>query len=466
MSVSPSIVAGFSEQTIKLVQEGLLERAFHDPLYPAQMYVGLAEQEEWPANTGTEIFMTRSGLLAPITTPLPAGQDPQPQEPPVEQWPAILNRYAGRTDCHMPTAAVSSVNEFVRRAKALGLQAGQSINRLPRNAIHKAYLSGHTTVTVAGLSADTSLQVASLNGFRDVLVRGTQVRPVPVSTATPLLITIAGVTGTRGVIGAFPADDNDPEGPGTLLLNAALGAGVSARAAVLSSARPLIIRAGGGTSIDAIGASDILTLQDFLAAKARLRRTNVMPFADGLYHAHIPTSATPQLFADPAFQSAARGQVNTELYRGGFIAAIAGIAFFENNEQPDSLNAGTRVSTGTSAYYSSDIGAETTNNSGYNIARSLIVGRGALYERSLDEKGYVSEAGTTGKVGDFQVTNQGVKIVTDGVTFILRAPINVMQDQVTMAWSKSTSFPVPSDITAGDASRYKRGLIIEAVDDQ
>lgn len=466
MSVSPSIVAGFSEQTLKLVQEGLLERAFHDPLYPAQMYVGLAEYEEWPANTGTQFFMTRDGLLAPITRPLAAGDDPAAQEPPVEQWEAVLSRYAGRVDCHMPTAAVSSVNEFVRRAKSLGLQAGQSINRLPRNAVHKAYLSGSTVVTVAGVTGDTSIQVASLNGFRDVCVRGTQVRPVPVSSATPLLITITGVTGTRGVIGAFPVDDNDPDGPGTLLLNATLGASVSARAAVLSSARPLIIRSGGGTSIDAIGASDILTLQDFLAAKARLRRANVMPFADGFYHAHIPTSATPQLFADPAFQSAARGQVATELYRGGFIKEIAGIAFFENNEQPDSLNAGSRTATGTSAYYSADIGAETTNNSGYNIARSLIVGRGAIFERALDEKNYVSEAGTTGKIGEFQVMNQGIKIVTDGVTFILRAPLNVMQDMVTMAWSKSTSYPIPSDISAGDASRFKRGVIIEAVDDQ
>src|SRR5690606_18460069 len=258
------LVLGVPPAVLDLVQQGLLERAFHDGLFPALMYRNEAQEEEWAANTGTEIFMSRPGLLAPITKPIAAGTDPTPQTVAYEQWAAVLRRYAGTIDTHVPTSVVSNADQFIRNIHQLGLQAGMSLNRIPRNELFKAYLSGQTTLTVATASGDSSLRVSSVNGFTDVVSKGLNVRPQPVSSAHPLSITIAPASDniTRNVVGYGLDDPNDPYGPGTLFLDATVGAVVAVRAPVVSSAKPAVIRSGGGDSVDALATGDIFTLQD------------------------------------------------------------------------------------------------------------------------------------------------------------------------------------------------------------
>lgn len=457
-----SIVVGIPPAVMNLVQQGLLERAFHDGLFPALQYRSEAQEEEWQANTGTEIFMARPGLLRPITRPLPAGIDPTPQTINYEQWIARLERYAGTIDTHVPTSAVANADQFIRNIHQLGLQAGQSLNRVPRNELFKAYLSGQTVLIAAGLAGDTQIRIAALNGFTDVVIRGLQVRPQPVSSSNPLPITIAGIAGTRNVTGYVPDSVDDPFGPGTLQLDAALGAGVPARSAVLSTTRPRVMRAGGGASIDAIGPGDVFQLQDAINAVNTLRKNSVPPHEDGFYHAHISTEGNSQVFTDPAFQRLNTGLPDHTYYQEAFLGTIAGIAFFLNTESPDSQNSGDRVATGANSFYSEEIGAETTNANGVNIGRIIVTGRGSIYERWLDEsKNYVTEAGITGKTGEFTVVNNGVEVMTERIRLILRAPLNRLQDVVAATWSISTSFPVPSDAASGGPERFKRALVIE-----
>jgi hypothetical protein len=461
MTVS-SLFLGLPPSLLSLVQEGLIERAFHDGLFPALQYRSEAMEEEWEANTGTEIFMTRPGLLDPIVKPLVADADPVPQVVPYEQWVAILRRYAGTIDTHMPSSAVASANLFMRNIHQLGLQAGQSLNRIPRNEMFKAYTSGQTLTIAAALAGDTTIRVAALNGFTDVIVRGLNVRPSVVSPTIPLPVQISGVTGTRNVIAFFPDNPDDPFGPGTLQLSAALGVGVAARTPVISAYAPRIIRSGGGLSVDAIGTSDILTLQDVIRAVSRLRKNNVSPHEDGYYHCHIPTDGNEQVFADPAFQRLNTALPDHVYYREAFLGTIAGCAFFLNNESPDFSNSGARTATGTNATYSEDIGAETVNDSGVPVARTVITGRGVIYEKRLDEeKNYVSEAGITGKTGEFQTVNAGIEVETRGIRLILRSPQNRLQDKVAATWSITTAFPVPSDASSGLAERFKRAITIE-----
>ena len=64
----PDITLAIPPTISNLQQKGLIERAFHDGLFPNLAYRAEAMPEEWPANTGTQQFMTRPGLLAPITT--------------------------------------------------------------------------------------------------------------------------------------------------------------------------------------------------------------------------------------------------------------------------------------------------------------------------------------------------------------------------------------------------------------
>ncbi len=463
MSVS-NLVLGVPPQLLQLVQQGLLERAFHDGLYPALLYRQEAQEEQWDANTGTEIFMTRPGLMAPITRPIAAGQDPVPQSIAYEQWVARLERYAGTIDTHVPSSAVSNADQFLRNIQQLGLQAGQSLNRIPRNTIFTSYLSGQTVLTAATVSASPNISVASLNGFTDVILQGASgVRPSPVSASAPLQITIdpAGTPIVRNVIQAVPDNPDDPKGPGILVLSANVGAIVAARVPVLSVNRPDVIRAGGGFGVDAISGTDILTLQDIINATNKLRKNNVPPHEDGFYHAHISPDAVSQIFEDPVWQRLNTALPDHVYYQEAFLGTIAGVAFWLNNETPDQLNSGAVTNTGTNARYSENIGAETVNELGVGIGRILVTGRGCMYEKWLDESAYVTEAGITGKVGEFQIVNGGVEVKTERVRLILRAPINRLQDIVSASWSITTSFPVPSDVSSGGPQRFKRALIIE-----
>lgn len=460
----PGLILGIPPAVIKLVQEGLLERAFHDGLYPSLQFRSEALVEEWPPNYGNSLFMSRPGLLPPVTRPTPPGVDPIPQAVSFEQWEATLERFTGTIDTHMPTSAIANSNLFLRNIHQLGLQAGQSMNRIPRNALFRRYLSGQTNAIAAGIATDTFIRVAAINGFTDVVIPTGTVRPAPVSPATPLAITIVGVVGTRNVIGAIPDNPDDPIGPGTLQLDTALGAVVALRAPVISSAAPLVIRSGGGNSVDSITAGDAFTLQDAINAVNKLRRNNVPPHEDGYYHAHIAPDSNSQLFTDPAFQRLNTALPDHRIYQEGFVGTISGIMFFMNTESPDINNVGALTSTGASSVYAEDIGAEIVNGGGVQIGRILITGRGALYEKWLPGSNFVSEAGITGKMGEFEIVNAGITVSTERVDLILRAPLNRLQDQVASTWQISTCFPVPTDITSGTGpQRYKRAVVIESV---
>jgi hypothetical protein len=458
----PEIFLGVPPSVANLIQRGLLQRAFHDALVPALLFRNEAEEEEWEANTGTEVICTRRGIITPKTTPLQPGVDPNPSASTYEQWYARLQRYGDAADVHLPTAAVASSNQFLSTIKDLGVSAGMSLNRVARNALFTAYLSGQTTMTDAAGAGDALIHVASLNGFTDVVVPSTTVRPVAVSATNPQTVTI-GALGTFGVIGAVPDDANDPLGPGFLALDAALGgAGAAARTAVLAADRPTIIRAGGGLSVDALGLGDVVVLQDLIAAVTRLRKNNIPPHEDGYYHAHWPAEGNAQIFADQPFQRLNTALIGATYYQEAFVGRIGGCDSGMNNEAPEVENSGATTATSANALYSTDIKAETRNHSGINVGRIIVTGRGALQERWLDEsKHYVSEAGVAGKQGQFQVVNGGVAIETKHIRLVLRAPVNRLLDLASIAWSVTTAFPVPTDIATGSPSRYKRAICVE-----
>lgn len=449
----------------QLIQQGALERAFHDALFPNLAYRAEAMAEEWPANTGQQIFMSRPGLLAPKVTALVPGADPNPSTLTFEQWSATLGQYADSIDTHMPTAITANANLFLRNIQQLGMGAGQSINRVARNALFQAYLSGNTVTNVANLTTDTQIHVSSINGFTSVVVPGTAIAPATVSPSSPLAITIGVGTAAvaANVVGFVPDTPGDALGPGTLLLAAAIGTAFAARTPVVSAQSPTIVRTGGGASVDAIVASDTLLLQDVINSVALLRNANVMPHEDGFYHAHISPIGNAQIFADPVFQRLNTALPEGTMYSHGFIGHMSGVMFFLNTESPTPFNTGTRVASGlVSAQYSPDLGSETTNDSGINVGYVLLTGKGALYERYLDESQYVTEAGTVGRIGSFDVINNGVQILTERIRLILRAPMDRLQQIVSASWSISTAFPVPSDVTAQSGPQlFKRAVVIQ-----
>lgn len=459
------IILGVPPVVVDLNQKGLLERAFHDGLFPNLAFRAEALEEKWEANSGTEIYMTRRGLLKPKVKPNTPGVDPTPQAMPYEQWVARLDQYCDTIDTHVPTSVTANSDLFLSNIHGLGMQAGQSVNRIARNELFKAYLSGQTTLTAAAITTDTELRVSSVNGFTDIVNPGVTTRPAAPSTSNPLKVTVqTGVTKTTANVIGFTLDDpNDAFGPGKLQLSAALGVNHAARSSVTSQFAPRVVRSAAGTSVDAIGAGDTLTLQQGINAVAFLRDAGVLPHPEtGFYHAHISPLAQAQVFADPVYQRLHQSLPDSYPYKTGFIGEIGGLAFFMNQECPNETNTGDRLATGVKAFYSPEIGAETTNENGVAIGRVIITGKGCIYEKWLDEGQYVTEAGVVGKIGEFQVVNNGVNILTERIRLILRAPLNRMQDKVAATWSITTSFPIPSDVTAfSGPQRFKRAIVLE-----
>lgn len=465
------LIVGMPPAVMDLIQQGALEREFHDSLFPALMYRQEALTEEWDANSGMDIVMTRAGLLPPVVKPTPIGADPIPQDPPAEQWTMSLGQFKGATDINMVTSSVALANLMMRKLQQLGLQAGQSINRVPRNTLFSSYLAGNSLVTAAIAGTETALHVSSLNGFTDVLIPfGDSIRPVPVSPASPLPVSIGSTTVVvKNVIGTVADDPSDPLGPGTVILSSAVGTAFAGpRTPIVSKYAARVSRSSVGNSIDSITAGDALTLQQVINAAGRLREANVPVHDDGFYHFHLSNPGNDQIYADPVFQ-----RLNTALpqgvqYRTGYVGHTNGVLFFVNNESPTTYNSGTLVPTGTGsgagqlAQYSPELNSEVVNGAGVPIGFGILTGKGALYERYLDEANYVTEAGLNGKIGEFDVVNGGVSIKTEHIRLILRAPVDRLQQNMSAAWSITTGFACPSDILAPSGpQRFKRAIVLQ-----
>lgn len=454
----PGVPASIQE----LAQDRTLERVFHDAMFPRLLFRLEAVPELWQANLGEQMIFTRTGLITPNLTPLIPGQDPTPRGYATEQWAAVASQFGETIDTHMPSSYVTLASLFLRNTQQLGLNAGQTLNRLARDRLFLSYLAGETTTTVLGVIASTTLQVSSLAGFSQVLVNG---RLTGVTPLTPLAVTFSMVgEPANQVVGVSPANPNMPDGPGTITLAAGLTTAVAVRSGVYAASRSRRLRIGGGATVDAIDSVDILTLNDVISAVSRLRQQNVPPHADGRYHVHLSPEAEAEIFRDNHWQRLHQSLPESYAYRDLAIGEAVGCIFFRNTEDPNENTVSSTIALpggAGGALLAPEIGDEVVNAAGLPIRRTIVTGGGVLYEKYLDESKYITEAGVTGKVGQFSIVNGGAQVMTNRIRFILRSPADRLQQVVSQTWSWSGDFPVPSDATTGDAARYKRAVVIE-----
>ena len=449
---------GIPAELVNIIQDNTLQRMFHDALYPRLLFRSEAQPELWPANLGERMLMTRAGLISVDTTPLTPGTDPTPAGYAMEQWVAEAKQWGNSIDTHMPTSYVTMASTFLRNTVTLGLNAAETLNRNVRDSIYNAYAGGETNLSVAALIGATQIQVASINGFTEVLANG---RPVPVSAANPIPVTFNGVAAANTVVAASPANPADPLGPGTLFLGAGLSAGLLIRAVVRSEFRARRLRVGGGASVDAIVGTNVLTLQDVINAVAVLRQNKVPPMSDGYYHVHLTPTAEAEIYQDNQFQRLHQSLPDSAAYRDLAIGQLVGCRFYRNTENPGSTNVGTLLATGSSAFAGTSFHGDVINGAGLAIERTIVLGGGCVYEKYLDESKFMTEAGVTGKIGEFTLVNGGVQVMSERIRYILRAPLDRLQQVVGQSWSFSGDYPVPSDQTTGGTARYKRAIIIE-----
>lgn len=456
-------LSGIPSGVASILQDRTLERQFHDSLFPNLVYRLDADPEKWAANLGEQKVFTRTGLIKPKITPLVPGHDPQPSSYGTEQWEAFASQHGDAIDTHMPTSNVTLASLYMRNSQQLGMNAGQTLDRLARNRLFSSYLGGETSVTVAAGGGAQQVQVASINGFTQVLYGG---RLTPVSSAAPL----AGSTTTGEVIsitGAVPADPKEPRGPGVLTLAAGLAGALALRDGVLASTRSLRLRVGGSATVDGLGSTNILTLNDFISAVARLRSNSVPPHPDGRYHVHLSSHDEAELFRDAAWRNLFQGTtLESYEYKNLVIREGVGCLFFRNEEDPRESTVGTQIALpggAGGAVVAPEIGGEISTASGLPIRRTIVTGGGVLMEHYLDESKYITEAGVTGKIGEFSIINGGLQVMTDRIRYILRSPQDRLQQVVGSAWSWGGDFATPSDLLSGDSARHKRAVVIEHI---
>lgn len=407
-----------------IMQDGLLDRMFHESLLPELLFPQIADSEPWQGGLGDRKIMTRSGLMTPDPTPT-TGSDPTTATYDVEQWEVVMDQYGKSAETNMLQSKMTLASKYLQDVGRLGIHAGQTLNLLARNKLYSAYAGGRTWATAAGTS-DTSLVVDSVSGFTHKIANG---KPTPVSGANPLDVTVDGVANT--VVGV------DTE-TNTLTLGTARVdvAGDS----VVSSQAPYSVRAGtGAESAFDLAAGDLITFAHFRAAVTRLRRMHVPTAEGGNYVAHIDSVTEAQLFADPEFQNLYEGRADSEVYRNLAIGTFGGLVWVRNEEVPE-LTSG------------SD-GLTTT------VHRPVVVGDGALVAAPFENiAGLLQETGV-GDVPEIAMINVAPGV---DVARIVRPPQDKYQQVVDTTWSWVGDYGVPSDSLAnGDPAQFKRAVVLE-----
>lgn len=459
MTVS-TIALGIPASIQSLIQQNVLERVFHENLYPRLLFRSEAMPELWPANLGEVKIFTRPGLVTRTTTPLTPGTDPTPQSYNMEQWVAQASQFGNTIDTHMPTSSVSLASLFLRNIQELGKGAGLSLNGLARDALYRAYLAGNTVVSVAALAGAFTIRVASVNGFTEKAFNG---RPQPVSALNPLSVTFGNAEPANQVVAAVPDNAAEPFGPGTLQLANALAVGLPLgppRTGVFAVNKSRITFAGGALTVDGVTGVNTLGLQDIINTVATMRANNVPPTSDGYYHVHVTPEGEAQLYVDQQFRQLFQSLPDSMEYRDLAIGQLIGCRFFRNVENPNTQTVSGTVGSGLLALAAPEVGGDVVNATGVALKYAIVVGGGSLYEPYIDESRYISEAGVTGKIGEFSITNGGVQVMTDRIRLSIRSPLDRLQQVVSATWSWSGDFAVPSDELTGSPARFKRSAVI------
>ena len=378
----------------------------------------------------------------------------------METYPVTVDRYADAVDAYLPNDYVSVFKESQIKSRNIAIQAGQTIDRLARQSLYRAYLAGNTVTTVIAAIGAIQIHVASLNGFT-VVNSATTGQPVAVSAANPLVVTFGGAEPANTVVAFNPDLPAAPFGPGWLTLGAALGVGVAAREAVLAANRSNVIIAGGGNSVDFIGAADTLLYTDLINATTQLRQgPATVPTFGGSYHAHLPVAGEAQLLGDPLIRGLVGADNIPTEWKDAALGRLAGALLLRNPAAPDLNNTGALVTTGAGASFgSNEIGGEVINNAGVNIGYTIIYGQGALSEQYIPPGSAKANPSISDQKPMPSVSSSGISINVKNVEFIIRPPIDRTGETTSFAWKYCGDFPAPSDITT-QARRYRRAVVI------
>jgi hypothetical protein len=433
-------ISNFPAALQPAIQQGFLAREFQSGLESQITYRAVADREKFANAVGETITKTRRGLKAPVTAPLnPAGNTNldnglTPSGWTIEQYTLGIDMYGDTMDLNMVTTRVGIASQFLQNAHVNGVQALQSLDRLARNKLFGAYLSGNTRVrTTLGAPAAT-VAVDDVRGFQYVSVNGVL---VPVSGTNTLTVVFA--NGNSYTLTGVAVDGSNvstaPQGvSGTLTFSGNVTvADATAGNSVIASNAASVLRPNARLSTSAIVAGDLLTMQDLLAGVTVLRNNRV-PTIGGLYNFYADNAQLKGLFKDADFKLLYQGQYGSQAYQTGQVMELMGLRIIPTVEAPQQT-----------------LGSVA-------VHRGIMCGQGALIEGDY-------EAITQNEIGD---DNALIEMI-DGVAMVTREPLDRLQQIIAQSWYWIGGFAVPTDVTANQNiiptatnSYYKRAVVIES----
>lgn len=450
------------------IQQRFLERAFIEPLFSKLAYRQVAMKEDFPARIGQTIIKTKLGLMLPNTTPLNPSTNTNidngliQQDYGTEQYTLSIAQYPQVAPDINLLDDETTIDSFLN-ANAFRLGAAQAtcVDRLARNALFNAYMSGNTFVTTTLGAPATTITVDDTRGFQFVSINGTV---TPVSPSNPLPIII---NGTAYSITSFA---NDVVNISTAAVTGGTSGTITASAnisvlngtagnAVIGVFAPLILRPNGRTTTPALLSTDTLTLKDIRAAIALLSN-NCVPTIRGAYNLYCNSTVMNELYSDPEFQIIQRGtSVRDPAYENAWIYnTFLRCRFIETTEtfvQPPQA------------------GPVAVNQT---IQRTLVCGDETLVEniftRGMNAVANLAKQNGPGSMESFPSVMDalGNRYSKDGFYMWMRGPIDRLAEIVSMTSNYVGGFVVPTDVTTNSSiiptasnSYYKRGVILESV---
>jgi len=490
MTEAAFVPSGLPQGVLNLVQQNKLAGRLLKTLIGKAAYRNDFTRVRLEPGQGSTLTTNRLGRAVPDLLPASSLGDVDVLSFGSEQFTAAPVSYGKKVLIDAPTSYIQLGNQAAQKIDGLATWGAMTLSRLARARAFKAAGYGFAMIRRAQTTGHSVLLVNSCGGFRYKWVNG---QPIAVSASNTLQIEIvAATTFTALVTGVTPLDARYPDGPGELTLSTTLSANVAAGSyCYIKDAKPYIVRPNSRASSDALTTTDLPTMAEIRAMKAKFEDQGVPVHEDtGTYHMHVPASFFDKVGADTAYRQATQGMgVSPQLGPGAYFSPNLGITFITNSDSPAkgktdpdliySVGAASHSGSGGTGTAGSnecmvEVGLDVINYSGVRVERAIMTGGGMGDETYIDEMLYYEQMGikplgmVTQNVGAYQMSEGGMQFLSAdiaGLRLTITPPLDPRALVCTVSLSATLDFTAHTDVDSlsdkSDLRPYKRTIMLE-----
>lgn len=445
------------------IQKNFLERRYLDALFGKMAYRKVASKEKFPTRIGETLTKTRASKLAANTVPLDPTLNTNLDNGMtagsygVEQFTIGMNSYGSYLNLNLLDNTVNIVSNFLKNAENIATAGMQSRERLARDKLFSAYISGNTWILDTLAAPGTTIHVDDIRGF-DRVYDATTGAMVPVDAthtlpcyfddgdgtnpSTYLLVgSAADAVNVSSLYNSNPQLNNGGiSGTLTFSTNVTVAAGTQYKS-VRHYYAPIIIRPNNKTNFMQLTPNDTLDFSLLTAGVNMLRNNGVKEIDGDFYSLFMDYSSQNMLLKSDQFKYLTATQYESSpTIRRALIDKVLGSQYDFTTE--------TIQQTITNA-----------SNQTVNINRVIISGADSLIEAEFDGTSEVMN----NMYRDINHTTEA-----DGLYFVVRAPLDILGMNIAQSWFWVGDYVAPTDILntkvitpTATGKYFQRAVIVE-----